>query len=80
MIGSIRREVLDHVLITDEAHARLVLDAYQRHCDERPSHRARNQPPPGADRQPTTLHGFEGRRLPRSRVLGGVINECRYLA
>lgn len=31
VIGSIRREVLDHVLIVNEAHARLVLDAFQRH-------------------------------------------------
>ncbi|MBV6702610.1 integrase core domain-containing protein [Kitasatospora aureofaciens] len=77
VIGSIRREVPDHVLIMNEAHARLVLDAYQRHYNEHRPHRARSQLPPGADRQPTTLHDFEGRRLLRSRVLGGVINEYR---
>jgi putative transposase len=31
VIGSIRREVLDHILILGEAHARQVLAAYQRH-------------------------------------------------
>ncbi|WP_035804838.1 integrase core domain-containing protein [Kitasatospora mediocidica] len=80
VIGSIRREVLDHVLIVNEAHARLVLDAYQRHYNEHRPHRSRNQLPPGADRQPTTPHDFEGRRLLRTRVLGGVINEYRYAA
>ncbi|WP_342775445.1 integrase core domain-containing protein [Streptomyces tateyamensis] len=43
VIGSIRREVLDHVLIMNEAYARLVLDAYQRHYNEHRPHRARNQ-------------------------------------
>ena len=31
MIGSIRREALDHVLIMNEAHARHVLAAYEQH-------------------------------------------------
>ena len=34
IIGSIRREALDHVLITNEAHARHVLAAYERHYNE----------------------------------------------
>ncbi|WP_432757774.1 integrase core domain-containing protein [Saccharopolyspora erythraea] len=34
IIGSIRREALDHVLIMNEAHARHVLAAYERHHNE----------------------------------------------
>ncbi|MDH6128512.1 integrase core domain-containing protein [Kitasatospora sp. GP82] len=79
VIGSIRREVLDHVLIMNEAHARQVLTAYQQHYNEHRPHRARNQLPPGAHEQPTA-HGLEGRKLLRTRVLGGVINEYRYAA
>ncbi|MFH9355346.1 integrase core domain-containing protein [Kitasatospora sp. NPDC017646] len=79
VIGSIRREALDHVLIMNEAHARQVLAAYQRHYNEH-RHRARNQIPPGADQQPTIAHGLESRRIVRTRVLGGVINEYRYAA
>jgi putative transposase len=53
IIGSIRREALDHVLIMNEAHARQVLAAYQQHYNEHRPHRARNQLPPGAHEQPT---------------------------
>ncbi|MDH6580547.1 integrase core domain-containing protein [Kitasatospora sp. MAP5-34] len=80
VIGSIRREALDHVLIMNQAHARHVLAAYQRHYNEHRPHRARDQLPPGAHEQPTTAHDLEGRRLLRTRVLGGVINEYRYAA
>ncbi|WP_308292464.1 integrase core domain-containing protein [Streptantibioticus ferralitis] len=45
IIGSIRREVLDHVLIANEAHARKVLAAYDRHHNEHRPHQARRQPP-----------------------------------
>lgn len=72
VIGSIRREALDHVLIMNEAHARRVLAAHQRHCDEHRPHRAHEQT--------TAVDDLEGRRLLRTRVLGGVINEYRYAA
>lgn len=80
VIGSIRREVLDHVLIMNEAHARQVLTTYERHYNEHRPHRARNQLPPGTDQQPIGVHGLEGRRVLRTRILGGVINEYRYAA
>jgi putative transposase len=79
-IGSIRREALDHVLIMNEAHARQIPAAYQRHYNEHRPHRARNQLPPGADQQPTTVHDLDDRRLLRTRALGGIINEYRYAA
>ncbi|MFD7198420.1 integrase core domain-containing protein [Streptomyces sp. NPDC059893] len=55
VIGSVRREALDHVLIMNEAHARQVLAAYAPHDNEHRPHRARNQLPPGADQQPAPL-------------------------
>lgn len=78
VIGSIRREALDHVLITGEAHARWVLTGYQDHCNRHRPHRARQQLPPDADRRPATVHDLDDRRLLRTRVLGGVINEYRH--
>lgn len=80
VIGSIRREALDHVLIVNEAHARQVLAAYQRHYNEHRPRRARNQLPPATHEQTTVVDDLEGRRLLRTRVLGGVINEYRYAA
>lgn len=75
VIGSIRREALDHVLIMNETHARHVLAAYQLHYNEHRPHRARNQLPPGADQQPVVVHEPKGRRLLHTRILGGIINE-----
>ncbi|MGC0316972.1 integrase core domain-containing protein [Kitasatospora acidiphila] len=80
VIGSIRREVPDRVLIMNEAHARHVLAAYQQHYNEHRPHRARNQLPPDAHEQTTAVDDLESRRLLRTRVLGGVINEYRYAA
>lgn len=80
VIGSIRREALDHVLIVNEAHTRQVLAACQRHYNEHRPYRARKQLPPDAHEQTTGVHDLEARRLLRTRVLGGVINEYRYAA
>ncbi|MFV5998587.1 integrase core domain-containing protein [Streptomyces sp. NPDC056231] len=80
VIGSIRREALDHVLIMNEAHARHVLAAYERHYNEHCPHGARDQLPSGADQQPITVHDLEVCRLLRTRILGGAINEYRYAA
>ncbi|MGW4080525.1 integrase core domain-containing protein [Streptomyces asiaticus] len=80
VIGSIRREALDHILITNESHVRHVLAAYQRHYNTHRPHRSRGQLPPDAHQQPITPHDRDARRLLRTRILGGVINEYRYAA
>ena len=69
IIGSIRREALDHVLIMNEAHARQVLAAYQQHYNEHRPHRARNQLPPGAYEQPTAGPDLEIPSLLRTRIV-----------
>ncbi|MFD8389217.1 integrase core domain-containing protein [Streptomyces sp. NPDC059680] len=75
IIGSIRREVLDHVPIANEAHARKVLAAYERHHNEHRPHQARHQLPPEAHEQPATVHDLDTRKVLRTRILGGLINE-----
>ncbi|MEV7862979.1 integrase core domain-containing protein [Streptomyces hirsutus] len=81
IIGSIRREALDHVLIVNEAHARQVLAAYQRHYNAHRPHQARRQLPPDARERPdATVHALDARRVLRTRILGGVISEYRYIA
>ncbi|MEV6742329.1 hypothetical protein AB0N14_37780 [Streptomyces sp. NPDC051104] len=67
------------VLILNEAHARQVLAAYQQHHNERRPHQARNQLPPEAHEQPAATD-IGTRRLQRTRILGGIINEYRYAA
>ncbi|MET8537401.1 integrase core domain-containing protein [Streptomyces sp. NPDC005065] len=80
VIGMIRREVLDHILIMNEAHARQVLAEYQEHYNCHRPHRSRDQRPPEAPEQPAVLDDRVPRRLLRTRVLGGVINEYRCAA
>ncbi|MFC0112179.1 integrase core domain-containing protein [Kibdelosporangium aridum] len=80
VIGTLRREVLDHILILGEAHARQVLAEYQRHYNAHRPHRARSQLPPDTHEQPPPIHASDSRSVLRTRVLGGVINEYRYAA
>ncbi|MFE7713078.1 integrase core domain-containing protein [Streptomyces sp. NPDC057486] len=80
VIGTIRREVLDHILIVNEAHAHQVLAKYQEHYNTHRPHRSRDQRPPEVREQPAVLHDRVPRRLLRTRVLGGVVNEYRYTA
>lgn len=74
IIGSIRREALDHVLITTEAHARHVFAAYERHYNE---HRPRQ--PPDAH-EPAAVHDPHTHKVERTRILSALINEYRYAA
>lgn len=77
VIGTIRREVLDHVLIMNEAHASQVLTEYRDHYNRHRPHRSRDQL---TEEQPAASKQFEPRRVLRTRVLGGVVNEYRYTA
>lgn len=80
VIGTLRREVLDHLLIWNEWHARHVLDAYARHDNGHRPHQARRQLPPLARKHPTPMAAPSAHRVLRTRILGGVINEYRYAA
>ncbi len=55
VIGTLRRELLDHVLIWNEAHAHHVLDVYARHYNGHRPHQARGQRPPLTDSRTAPL-------------------------
>jgi hypothetical protein len=80
IIGTLRRESLDHLLIWNETHARHVLDSYARHYNGYRSHQARGQLPPLAQGHPTPTVTPAAHRLRRTRILGSVINEYRHAA
>jgi hypothetical protein len=80
VIGTLRREVLDHVLIWNEAHARQVLEIYTRHYNGHRPHQARGQLPPLAQQHPAPVADRLAGHVLRTRVLGGLINEYRYAA
>jgi hypothetical protein len=80
VIRTLRHGLCDHVLILNDTHTRQLLAVYCRHYNDHRPHTARSQLPPGSDRQPATVHDLQARRLRRTRILGGVINEYRYTA
>jgi transposase InsO family protein len=80
IIRTLRSEICDHVLILNASHAREILGRYRRHYNEHRPHQSRHQLPPNIDQHPATMHDLEARRVVRTRVLGGLINEYRYAA
>ncbi|RNG34340.1 integrase core domain-containing protein [Streptomyces botrytidirepellens] len=80
VIGTLRREACDHVLVWNEAHARHVLESYARHCNGHRPHQARAQRPPLAEHQAALLSDLNTtRRLCRTRVLGGLTSRDEFL-
>ncbi len=79
-IGTLRRELLDHLLLLNEAHARGVLDVYAVHYNSHRPHQARGQLPPLDQERPAPSTDLTAHRLLRTRVLGGVVNGYRYVA
>jgi putative transposase len=77
-VGTIRRELLDHILIINHRHAVAVLQQYARHYNEHRPHRALDQAAPLRhlpDRTTTEIH--HARRRDR---LGGLIHEYQQVA
>jgi len=80
MIGTIRREALDHILIMNTSHATKVLTEFADHYNQHRPHRSRGQLPPTASQQTPPTIDIRNRRLLRTRILGRAINEYRYAA
>jgi hypothetical protein len=72
MVGTLRREVLDRILIVSQAHLRRVLDEYLIHYNGHRPHRTLGQRPPNLTAAPTPP--VDG-PVQRRRILNGLINE-----
>lgn len=81
-MGTLRREVLDRILIHNETHAQAVLADYIRHYNQHRPHQARQQlsPDSTAPPAPATVIDLQAPRIRRRPVLGGLINEYRHAA
>ena len=77
LLGTLRRELLDHVLILSEAHLRAVLIEYQAHCDTARPHQgiAQRVPGYGCEAPGVTAVNLGVQRIRRKPVLNGLINE-----
>jgi len=73
LVGTLRRELLDRMLILGERHLRSVLTEYQAHYNTARPHQGIAQRVP--DGGHLTLADLDRERIHRKPVLGGLINE-----
>jgi len=82
LVGTLRREILDRVLILGEAHLHTILTEYQVHYNTARPHQGISQRVPHDERDVprASITGFDSERIRRKPVLGGVINEYTHAA
>jgi putative transposase len=80
VIGTLRREILDRILIYNEAHAHAVLTAYIQHYNQHRPHQSRHQLPPDQTDPPAPATDLQAHRIRRQAVLDGLINEYHHAA
>src|SRR5258708_40026454 len=80
LIGALRREVLDRLLIVNEHHLRQLLTEYLAHYNTARPHRALGQLTPAqADTRPPEPVDLAEHRIRRKQVLGGLTHQ-HYIA
>jgi transposase InsO family protein len=82
LAGTLRREVLDRVLIPGQRHLRAVLTEYQAHDNTARPHQgiAQRVPDDEPDASRATVTDVDRQHIRRKPVLGGLINEYTYAA
>ena len=77
LVGTLRRELLDRVLILEEGHLRAVLAQYQVHYNTARPHQGIAQRVPDGEHDVGRLAvaDLDCARIVRKPVLGGLINE-----
>jgi putative transposase len=80
LVGTLRRELLDRILILSEPQLRHVLDRYATHYNIHRPHWALGQHPPEADHAGPAPVPQATHRIRRSSILGGLINEYHHAA
>jgi hypothetical protein len=76
MVGTLRRELLDRLLIVNEHHLRRVLTEYLRHYNTARPHRALGQLTPAqADTRPPGPINLADHWVRRKQILGGLTHE-----
>ena len=82
MVGTLRREFLDRVLIFGERHLRAVLTEYQAHYNMARPHQSIGQSVPDDERDAprATMIDVDSERIRRKPALGSLINEYTHAA
>jgi putative transposase len=81
MIGTLRRELLDRVLVVNERHLRRILTIYLHHFNAARPHRTLEQLTPAqAETQPPHLINLADHQVCRRTVLDGLTSEYQFAA
>jgi transposase InsO family protein len=82
LVGTLRREVLDRILIVGEAHLRAILTDYQTHYNMARPHQGIGQHVPDDERHvlDVTMTDPDTARIQRKPVVNGLINEYMHAA
>jgi putative transposase len=82
LVGTLRHERLDHVLILGERHLRAVLTDYQAHYNTARPHQgiAQHVPDDERDVPRATVTDVDTQQVRRKPVLNGLINEYMHAA
>jgi putative transposase len=77
LVGTLRRELLDRVLILGESHLRAVLAEYEAHYNTARPHQGIAQRIPDGEhgRDRIAVADLDRERIRRRPILGGLINE-----
>jgi putative transposase len=77
LVSTLRREILDRMLILGEAHLHTVLAEYQEHYNTARPHQGISQrvPDDEPDAPRATMTDLDNERIRRKPVLDGLINE-----
>ena len=76
LVGTLRRECLDHLIIINERHLRLVLKEYAAHYNQGRPHRSLGLVPP--NEPPVRVVAPDGGRVKAHPVLGGLHHEYQW--
>ena len=82
VIGTLRRELPDRILILGERHLTLALREYLIHYNQRRPHQSRHQRPPDTETQPLrgAAEPIDLHRIRRKPVVAGLISEYHHAA
>ena len=80
IIGTLRRELLDRLLIVNEHHLRQVVTEYLIHYNTTRPHRALDQLPPAQAHTPPPQINLAEHQIRRKQVLAGLISQYQIAA
>jgi putative transposase len=81
MIGTLRRELLDRILVVNQRHLRRILASYLHHFNAARPHRTLGQLTPAqTETQPPPMINLANYQMRRTVILDGLISEYHLAA